>query len=347
MNAGRLPLAAWSSRGRENNFDVLRLFAAALVLISHSFPLTRHREPLSPHTLGTAGVEIFFALSGFLVTKSWLDAPQPALFLRKRVLRIFPGLIGALAVTSLVLGPAMSTLSPLRYFGSGQTWTYLDRNVLLFSTWSLPGVFTGNPLRAVNGSLWTLPVEFRAYLLLALVGLAGLLGRRRVAPLMLALAAVVSMNSTAPGLRLGCVFVGGAALYVLRERITLRTDVALVAAAVWLAAYPTRFAPAAGVLALPYVLVFLAYRSPRRLRRLTAAGDVSYGFYVYAFPTQQTIVALAGPIAPAALIAIAGPIVWLLGLASWRLVERPFLRLKQPQSRSRELVPAGAATQRS
>jgi peptidoglycan/LPS O-acetylase OafA/YrhL len=277
-------------------------------------------------------------MSGFLVTKSWLDAPRPALFLRKRVLRIFPGLIGALLVTTLVLGPLMSTLTAARYFSSGQTWRYLDANSLLFPTWLLPGVFESNATHAVNGSLWTLPVEFRAYLLVPLFGLAGLLTRRRLAPLLLGLAAYTAV-SAGPSLRLGCVFAGGAALCVLRDRITLRSEIAFAAAVVWLVAYPTRFAPAAAVLALPYVLVFFAYRSPRRLRRLTAAGDVSYGFYVYAFPTQQAIVSLAGAMSPAALIAIAAPIVWLLGLASWRLVERPFLRFKQPQSRSRAHAP--------
>ena len=50
---------AAASESRDNNFDVLRLFAATLVLVSHSFPLTGRHEPLTPHTLGTVGVEIF------------------------------------------------------------------------------------------------------------------------------------------------------------------------------------------------------------------------------------------------------------------------------------------------
>jgi peptidoglycan/LPS O-acetylase OafA/YrhL len=100
---------------RENNFDLLRLVAAGLVLTSHSFPLTGRLEPLAPHTLGTAGVEVFFAISGFLVTKSWLSEPSLGRFLRKRVLRILPGLAGAVAVTALAIG---TIFTPVRWAGT-------------------------------------------------------------------------------------------------------------------------------------------------------------------------------------------------------------------------------------
>src|SRR5207247_5632746 len=82
-----------ASESRNNNFDVLRLFAAALVLVSHSFPLTGRHEPFAPHTLGTVGVEIFFVTSGFLVTRSWVGDPSFRAFMGKRIRRIFPGLI--------------------------------------------------------------------------------------------------------------------------------------------------------------------------------------------------------------------------------------------------------------
>jgi len=45
----------------------------------------------------------------------------------------------------------------------------------------LPGVFMENPrARGVNGSLWTLPVEVRMYVLVALLGVAGALRKRIV-----------------------------------------------------------------------------------------------------------------------------------------------------------------------
>ena len=72
---------------RDNNFDVLRLVAAVLVLLSHCYPLTGHAEPfaeLTGVTLGEVGVVMFFAMSGFLIAKSWTDEPEPGRYFFKR-----------------------------------------------------------------------------------------------------------------------------------------------------------------------------------------------------------------------------------------------------------------------
>jgi peptidoglycan/LPS O-acetylase OafA/YrhL len=83
-------------------------------------------------------------------------------------------------------------------------------------------------------------------------------------------------------------------------------------------------------LALPYLVIYVAYEAPRGLRRLTRPGDVSYGLYLLAFPVGQTILQLAGrdALGPLALLAIALPVTYGLALLSWRLVERPALSLK-------------------
>ena len=93
---------------RDNNFDLLRLVAAASVIFSHSFLIaegTENHEPLILLThrqsiLGLAGVFVFFAISGFLVTASYETSPSPLRYLAKRALRIFPGLFAALLVSA-------------------------------------------------------------------------------------------------------------------------------------------------------------------------------------------------------------------------------------------------------
>ena len=56
---------------RANNFDVLRLVAAVMVLVSHSFALSGQGEPhLGGLALGTLGVVVFFGISGFLIARS-------------------------------------------------------------------------------------------------------------------------------------------------------------------------------------------------------------------------------------------------------------------------------------
>ena len=93
---------------RENNFDFLRFFAAALVLFAHSYPLVGRRED-EPLTLltgyekgGSIAVGIFFVMSGYLIASSWLASSSPKSFLIKRALRIFPALIVAVLLVPLV-----------------------------------------------------------------------------------------------------------------------------------------------------------------------------------------------------------------------------------------------------
>src|SRR5215813_10519794 len=89
--------------GRRNNFDALRLVAAASVVFSHSFLIadgTQDHEPLiwltgNQSILGLVGVFVFFAISGFLVTQSFEETGDAWRFLAKRALRIFPVLFVA------------------------------------------------------------------------------------------------------------------------------------------------------------------------------------------------------------------------------------------------------------
>jgi peptidoglycan/LPS O-acetylase OafA/YrhL len=327
---------------RTNNFDLLRLLAACLVLGSHSFPLTGRHEPLAPHTLGAVGVEMFFAISGFLVTASWLNEPAVGAFLRKRALRIFPGLICAVVVTALVFGTVFTASSRAAFLGSPAPWSYIAFSVFLFPVYILKSVFTGNPDQAANGSLWTLPVEARTYLLLGLCGLGGLVRGRVVGVTAIALVAVNATVDLGPSLRLASMFVAGSALYLLRGRVILRADIAALLFVIWLAAFGTTFATAVGMLAIPYLVACAAYCTPRGLRRLTAKGDVSYGVYVYAFPIQQALVATLGPVNPFLLTAIAAPLVWFAGLVSWRLIEQPMLKRKRRTRAQREHDVVGA-----
>ncbi len=338
--------------GRDNNFDVLRLLAATLVLFSHAFTLTGRDEPfdgLSGETLGGIGVAVFFAMSGFLVTKSWIADPSLRRFARKRALRILPGLLVAALVTAFVVGPLVTTLPLATYLTDPAIPRYVLTTALLTgSSGRLPGVFASNPEAAiVNGSLWTLPIEATAYVGVAVAGVLGLLAARRpvVAIFVALVAATLVLDALVDGpfqdrgpavlaayftLRFGAYFAAGALLFLHRDRVVLRGRTALLLLAVWVASWSTPYAFAPAAVALPYAVLYLAFRPIPGLRLLTRFGDVSYGTYIYAFPIQQSLVAALGPdLGPAGLFALALPLTWLVGLASWRLVERPALRLKR------------------
>ncbi len=335
---------------RQNNFNALRLIAAVMVLVSHCFALTNRPEPLatiSQESFGELGVSIFFAISGFLIARSWSGDPAIPRFAAKRALRLMPGLIVAVLLTALVLGPAVTTLSPSGYFGDVGVYRYIAENSVLYTVnGRLPGVFVNNVYpAAVNGSLWTLPVEALAYVAAAVLGVIGALRGRVVLPV---LSFIVLLALTTPPLSvtriqtsgpvgghlglvlyLGALFNAGLLLYVLRDRMVLRWDIAALLLAAWIATANSDWMHPVALLALPYLVLVLAYRTPRWVSTITRPGDLSYGIYIYAFPAQQLAAYAWGPgLTPGTMLALVAVPLYAIALLSWRLVEAPALRLK-------------------
>ncbi len=350
---------------RENNFDALRLIAAVMVLVSHCFPLTGHAEPLatiSNESFGELGVSIFFAISGFLIASSWSHDPKLRRFAAKRGLRLMPGLIVAVLVTALVIGPVVTTLTLSGYFTNTGVYRYIAQNSVLYTVnGRLPGVFVNNVYPyAVNGSLWTLPVEAFAYVGAAVLGILGALRGRAVLLPILTFVVLLVLSMPFAGLNsvdvagpvsghiglilyLGGLFNLGLLLYVLRDRVVLRWDIAAVLLIAWIALANSDWMHPVALLAIPYLVLMLAYRTPRWLSAITRPGDLSYGIYVYAFPAQQVASYAFGPkLGPGTMLAVVAAPVYLVALASWRLVEAPALRLKPRRSRAAEPRPAVA-----
>jgi peptidoglycan/LPS O-acetylase OafA/YrhL len=97
---------------RENNFNFMRLVFALLVILGHSPELVdgnQSREVLmrifGTMTCGGFAVDGFFLLSGYLIMQSWERQPDGWKFLKKRLLRIYPGFIVASLICAFVVGP--------------------------------------------------------------------------------------------------------------------------------------------------------------------------------------------------------------------------------------------------
>jgi peptidoglycan/LPS O-acetylase OafA/YrhL len=360
--AAETPVGAFSSvrlsdvvGGRHNNFDLLRLLAAWAVLVSHSFALVGDPEPLHQlgSTLGNVGVLIFFAVSGLLIRRSWEYDPSPRDFWIKRALRLLPALATVAVLTAFVLGPLVTTRSPASYFSSWETWIYPLRVTALVPFGAgLPGVFEHNIYAgAVNGPLWSLPVEVFAYALLATLGVLGLLRRNGlvlgVALAALAWAAVwvpLTPDSIGSAYVLAA-FALGAAAYSYRERVVLAWPVALglMGASYAAGLGPDSVRVVVWTVAAVYVSYWFAYALPPVGQVVTRFGDASYGVYIWAFPVQQTILQAGHDtghdLGPWALIGIATPVVYALAQVSWHVVEAPALRHKPGPRPKPEISP--------
>lgn len=333
---------------RTNNFDALRLVAAAMVVLGHSFILVGERPyVLLAHAVSTIGVMVFFAISGYLITRSWMNDPHALRFTWRRARRIFPALTLVVLVSVFVIGAALTPL-PLRdYLTHAQTVRYFG-NAILYISYSLPLVFAENIYpHAVNGSLWTLPVEVAMY---ALTPLFVLLGRWRLALLgVLGLAVWLGVHAIygrpTPMVFAGtefwtaCMlapyFVAGAAIarFGLERWLDARAGLVALVALQLVPLDPMLREGLLGVV-LPYAVLAVGLRAWPGLCSAGRFGDASYGIYLWSFPVQQVTVHVLGASGGGwGNFAVAMPVSLALGLLSWHLLEKHALawRVQRPR----------------
>jgi peptidoglycan/LPS O-acetylase OafA/YrhL len=336
---------------RADNFLLLRLVAASLVIFGHSYRLCGtpntgdfvERAHLSAGVYtGSLAVDVFFVVSGFLIAGSYVNHGHLERFLRARFFRLVPAYAVCLLVSAFVLGSFVTRLPLGQYFQDPATYGYVTKNLRLQPDiqWSLPGVFEKNFYRnVVNGSIWSLPGEVCMYLWVAVLGVATVLRRRRFANAVLLACLFVGrffpaelpFVPAAVFVRPAGFFMAGIFCYVNRDRIPVRTDLLLALVAVCVVAH--RFAALASsfdyvfAATIVYGVMWFAYRP--RLGFYNSFGDYSYGVYLWGFPMQQLVVHLFGrPTRPSLNFAASFPLALLCAIASWHLVERPALRLK-------------------
>lgn len=353
----------WDSRlagKEENSFDAIRLGLATLVVFEHSYFLISNRfdgEPLyrltgGQYNSGAFAVCMFFAISGFLVTRSWVMTENLQRYLAKRFARIVPGFLVATFVGCVLLGPIIAS-DPARFFAQ-QKWLPFAVSALALRQADVTGVLAGNAVNLVHGTLWTIKYEFDCYLLVALVGSLGLLNPRRVWAIYLPLFAVL-FAARAGWIRLpvfdhGIValvisspdqwpelfpfFFAGSALYLYREHIA-KTAAHFTGALLLLA-----LSGAIGgmywalLIGGTYAVIYLALSSSAHLVLFGKRVDLSYGVYLYGWPVAQALLYFTHQkLSPLPLFTLTMAVTLVVAYASWRLVERPSLDMLRRQKR--------------
>lgn len=333
-----------------NNFNIIRFFAAFMVIYGHMSSIMGYAAfPVFSQRVSTIAVKIFFIVSGYLITKSYLSDSHFGRYMIRRTFRIFPALIVLVLLTVFVVGPALTTLPLSEYFSNLNTWRYF-KNLAFSPVYALPGVFTDATYpNAVNGSLWTLPVEFAMYLVLPIFvilfkklgSIKWGMGVMAVVTLTLSILQIMLFPTASfvvwgndllqtlpllPYFFIGSVF----SFSEMRKYLNLQAAIALVILASFVLADAAVMEIVVAIV-LPYFVLSLALCEKPIFSKWFAKSDFSYGLYLYGFVVQQVVYSFLRPynisVLPMALICFGATLVF--AITSWYFVEKPMQAVGQ------------------
>ena len=338
------------SKGRNNNLDIIRIIAAVMVLFCHSFPISLGS---SSHdwlasltntqiTFGNLAVCIFFCYAGFLIAGSLERNSSAKVFFKKRCIRLFPSLIVTVFLTAIIIGAFLTQIPLKNYYLNTNTYKYL-LNSILIPVHSLPGVFENNVYgTAVNGSLWTLPIEFLCYILCFVFYLLKL-NEKSIAKytmllffpvyvlLFLILGKVPVLQSA---LRPIGMFYIGVLFYIYRENVVLSGKFAVTCFFIlyvftWLDKLEWVILPC-----LSYVLMYIGFGIKLPKNNFIEKYEISYQVYLLGFPVQQFICQVfGGCMNPYVNFLLSVPVTCLLGFILYTNVDSKIsLYLKRRKS---------------
>lgn len=332
---------AESIQSQENNYTLIRLLLAASVIYYHSFFLSNNRthvdwlsHALSPISgVGDLAVQAFFFLSGLFVTQSFFRDRNSAYFFTKRLLRVWPGLFVCLVITATISCLLSQPKHIFQYFGFSGLYDYILSNARFDLVWYIPGVFSGMPYESINGSIHTLPLEMKMYMVLAVVGFMGFLSRRWL----IIVSGVVLLSSiiwlpdshlklmilNAEYSRMAAVmFFAGVVVFGIARHFTPCLYQGLILAMLgW--ATQNILHTVFFYLFVIWAIVYLGQNSAIR-KVITPRQDLSYGMYIYGYPCQQFIVfSTSSHIDPYLLTIVSLLLTFFFAFFSWRWIEKP------------------------
>jgi peptidoglycan/LPS O-acetylase OafA/YrhL len=334
-----------------NNFDFLRVFAALCITFTHSFNLLKldNDEPLmlfSNHVIDFSfvGLSIFFSISGYLIAKSAIESTSFKNYIWKRFLRIQPLLIVVCLLSIFIIGPLFTSLNGHDYFSNRNTYTYLRNIMPLFGIqFTLPNVFTNNiGENGINGSMWTLIVEERLYLIVGLLFLGKKLGSKLFFVLVGAFNLIYFLHSSifnntwinylnGGQVFYALIFLNASCLFLLKidfkKYANSWQSFLFIALSVVLLCVLHSIS-ILQVLIIPILVILLA-NIKAATNNAGKYGDFTYGIYIFSFPVQQVIIASSFCKAnPISLFFSTLLIVLPCAFLSWHLLEKKMITLK-------------------
>lgn len=335
----------------KNNFGFLRLLFASLVIFSHSPEIidgNRNREFLTglfgTTSLGELAVSGFFLISGYLILKSFESSNTIKDFLVKRILRIYPAFIVASLFCIIIIGPLSGGFNIISNLNQSD-WLKLLTGFFILDIPEIQGIFPSNHVKSINGSMWTIWIEFLCYFSIPILSLIGVYRRNL---LLITTMAVTSFFlflqisgkdfwipyparlSAYASSRLLCAFLIGGLFYKYDRIIKWNTKSLIIGFFALIILLMNQSFAFIGLYIFGGYLLFnfaLNYKNPI-INRIGQKNDISYGLYLYAWPIQSIVVQYYPNIDPMTLSIMTLILAGLMGYISWTFVEKPFAKLK-------------------
>jgi peptidoglycan/LPS O-acetylase OafA/YrhL len=284
-------------------------------------------------------VYMFFILSGLLVTNSLLESKNIYKFVLSRFFRIVPALLIVLILSALIVGPIFSEVDFNAYIKHPVTYDYIFKNLYFDTSYQLPGLFEKNPSGgAVNGSLWTIHYEVKAYFFLCVLYLLGALNKKFalvfLGAIVLDVCATkrVLFSDVGAPMFLALDFTFGVVAAHWKEKIIIDIKLVTLSVVAWLIFKGNVFGEI--LLHIMCFIIILYLSNLLNLAKFKPKYDISYGVYLYGFVTAQLLV----------LIFPNHGFYWhqyftiiiclFLGFLSSILIERPMIRLGKKLSKN-------------
>lgn len=333
-----------------NYFTHIRLLLALCVAFEHVFYF-KAGVPSSPFELGHASlayfaVNVFFIISGYLITGSAERSGNLVNFFRSRLLRIMPALIMLSLTLAFVLVPIFNGALPFTNLTDASAWqavfiisTFIDP----YQNW--PGVMVNNsPLPSdITGAVWTLRYEMLAYIgtgvLLvarlhknAMIAIVGAVVASLLFAIDLHTGVFTDVSATLGALlRFGSCYMYGVCFYLFQARMSKGSIFfsACLASGCALLFFDIAIGEVLINAALT-PLVFAAAFSTRSVPGWMAnPPDYSYGLYICHWAVFQVLIHFFGTGALVPMLLLGGiPLAVLVAAASWHFIEKPALKLK-------------------
>jgi len=335
---------------RNNNFDLIRLFAAFEVLLGHGIKHLEMKDlfPFLNITAFFPGVLMFFTISGFLIFASFDRNNNLKKYFYNRFLRLFPALWLCFILT-LILLIIFRTISASDLFSTTMLkWSIAQ--ITFFQFWT-PDILRSWGVGTPNGSLWTIPVEIEYYLLLPMIVLLfknikiitklffiaacsilfnaylSYLGREEEVIVKLARVSVLPYFYC---------FLVGAIMYVYWVKIKKFIEgkvhywlVIFISFCLIVDTHPSYYPKNIQMISnifLSVLTISLAYTLPAT-GKILKGNDISYGIYIYHMLVINSLVAL-GYVGKIKYLVSAIVLTAILSSVSWFFVERKALSFK-------------------